>query len=194
MIISFVNVKGGSGKTTSTAYTALCIESTGKDVLCIDADPEQSLYKWKNVGELDRLDVIAVTEDNLKATVKEHSSSFDAILIDTPPNNTAIIHTASAFSDGVIVCLSPSFQDVLRLASTLSPIETIEELRGQALTNVLLTSCKKNTNLLQEVRAELARNNVAVCDTEISDLVRYQQHDISYLDEYMALCKELEII
>ena len=194
MIISFVNRKGGSGKTTSAAYIAMCIASTGKSVLCIDSDNEQSLMKWKESGELTGVDVLAVSEDNLKATVKEHSASYDAILIDTPPNNAAIIHTASALSDGVIVTLSPSFQDVLRLASTLSPIETIEELKGKALTSVLLTSAKTNTNILQEVRAELEANDIAVCDTVIYDRVKYQHHDISYLDEYMELCKELEII
>lgn len=197
MVISFVNRKGGSAKTTSAAYIATCIATdTDKRVLCIDSDNEQSLMKWKESGALEGIDVLAVEEDKLKHTVKkiQKDSSYDVILIDTPPNNVGVIHTVSALSDGVIVTLSPSFQDVLRLASTLSPIETIEELKGVGLTNVLLTSAKTNTNILQEVRTELEANNIAVCDTVIYDRVRYQQDDISYLDEYMTLCKELEII
>ena len=47
MIISVVNQKGGTGKTTVATNLAACFAGDGREVLVIDADPQQSSLDWR---------------------------------------------------------------------------------------------------------------------------------------------------
>lgn len=44
--ITIANLKGGSAKTTTTAYLAHAFLAAGKSVLAIDSDPQGSLLRW----------------------------------------------------------------------------------------------------------------------------------------------------
>ncbi|HGW2004288.1 TPA: AAA family ATPase, partial [Klebsiella pneumoniae] len=44
-VISFLNPKGGSGKTTGTINVSTCIAKNNR-VAVVDTDPQQSLANW----------------------------------------------------------------------------------------------------------------------------------------------------
>lgn len=46
MIISFLNQKGGVGKTTIAANVASAYAAEGRKTLLIDADPQQTAAQW----------------------------------------------------------------------------------------------------------------------------------------------------
>jgi len=190
MVISLVNRKGGSGKTTSTAYLAMCFHNAGASVCCLDVDNETSLSKWHSTGALP-FEVRTTTSEKLAADIKELGKAFDYVLIDTPPNDEAILLKAAMLSDECIVPCNATVQDLLRIISTLSSIGTVEATRDKDLTSVLLVRAKKGTNILDEARQTLEAEDIPVCDNVIHDSVRYQGDAPIYLDEYQAVVKEL---
>merc|ERR1712159_843825 len=54
MIVSVVNQKGGTGKTTSTINLAKALELHGKRILLIDMDPQGSLTYSLGVVDIDK--------------------------------------------------------------------------------------------------------------------------------------------
>ncbi|WP_436671765.1 ParA family protein, partial [Lactiplantibacillus plantarum] len=70
-VISFINMKGGVGKTTLCIGLATCMSNTGKKVLVIDSDPQfnatQSLlddYKAKETQAIIRSEIQRLNSEN----------------------------------------------------------------------------------------------------------------------------------
>lgn len=190
-IISLVNRKGGVSKTTSSVYLAMCLYKAGQQVTGIDTDPEKSWLKWHSSGVLP-YPVIEGDRDSLTKQVKQFEGS---VIIDTPPNDGEIIYKAASISDEVILPLAATALDVNRLASTLSAIADVEEMRNKPLASVLLTKWQENLVISKEVEAALAEQEVPLLDTRIRSLTRYQGFDTpTYLEEYQNVLKELEVL
>ncbi len=77
-VISFLNFKGGSGKTTSTVHTAQKLALKGYRVLCVDVDPQASLTVL--FGFRPEYDFL------------EQGTLYDAIRYDDPLPLSAVIH------------------------------------------------------------------------------------------------------
>lgn len=191
-IIALVNRKGGTSKTTSAAYIAEVLKSAGKDVIGIDLDPDSSWLKLKAAGGL-KYNVLQGNKGNIKEQVKQLRVRY--VVIDTPPNDGEIIYEVAAIADEVIAPLAPTVLDVGRLATTLKTVASVEEMRNKPLTSVLLVKWRSNYNITKEVEEALKEKNIPLLKSRIKDLVRYRQDDSpTYLEEYEAVLKELEII
>ncbi|OCX60547.1 plasmid partitioning protein RepA [Thioclava sp. SK-1] len=78
-VLSFLNFKGGSGKTTSTIHTAQRLALKGYKILCVDIDPQASLTTLFGYRpEVDFLDTGTV---------------YDAIRYDAPVPLASVIQT-----------------------------------------------------------------------------------------------------
>jgi len=53
--ISVINLKGGVGKTTTVINMAAILAARGKEVLCIDADPQANLTAFFGISDPDKL-------------------------------------------------------------------------------------------------------------------------------------------
>ena len=190
-IIAFVNRKGGSSKTTSCGYVAMCLHNAGHKIRCIDYDSDHTLLKWFNTGNLP-FEVIAGNADDIEADISA-SSSHDYLLLDTMPNDEAIVYKVALEADEVIIPLAPTAFDLNRLASTLRTISKVEKKLNKDLASVLLTQVRANTNIFAEMQ-ELLTDDVPLCDSTIKASVKYQGFNTpEYLEEYQAFCNELEL-
>ena len=61
MIISFVNQKGGVGKTTSAINVAASLKRRNYDVKFIDADPQGSATQWHTVENNNAFEILQGT-------------------------------------------------------------------------------------------------------------------------------------
>lgn len=190
-IIVLANRKGGTGKTTSSAYLAAVIHERGHKVTGIDTDPDQSWLKWARAGMLP-YDVVAGDRDKL---VEQVETMEGFVFIDTPPNDEAVIYRAGSIADEVIVPLAPTGLDVGRLGTTIRPIADLERMRGAPLASVLLTRWNSRLNLSRDVDELLGEKKMPLLDARIRQLTRYAEFARpTYLEEYEAVLKELEII
>lgn len=50
-VISFLNPKGGSGKTTAVINIATALSRSGYNIAVVDTDPQMSLTNWSKAGK-----------------------------------------------------------------------------------------------------------------------------------------------
>src|SRR6516165_1950093 len=83
-IITFAQVKGGSGKTTSAMCTVAELVARGSSVAALDLDPNRPLGEFfQRVPELQHVEVtVPTSERRVSALVRELAGRYDNIVID----------------------------------------------------------------------------------------------------------------
>ena len=86
LVVSVLNLKGGSTKTTTAAFLAHALHEAGMRVLGVDADGEnESLLSWQVAGEWP-FPVIGLPVNNLhKQLPGIAGDNYDVVVIDSPP-------------------------------------------------------------------------------------------------------------
>ena len=150
-IIAVVNLKGGTGKTTTTAHLAHAYRKLGLNVVVVDADNQKSTSEWSEEAEWE----IPVFS---KAAPKLHmllpgiiGDRFDVVIIDTPGrqdgNGTetpedqkvrGIVYGAIRAADFVLIPVAPTKMEVKKLASTYEVIEDAASVRDEPLPYAVL--------------------------------------------------------
>jgi chromosome partitioning protein len=139
-IITVMNLKGGSGKTTTTAHLAHAYAARGLNVVIIDADPQQSLMRWSSQADWE-LPVMGKPVPKLYRLLHGMiGDRFDVALIDTPPldEKAGIVYGALRASDTVIVPLQPTMLEIERLPDVWHAIDEASDLRNDDITAAVL--------------------------------------------------------
>lgn len=121
-VISVIQTKGGTGKTTTAMMVSSALSSLGDRVLVLDADKQRSAVDWaEEAGDALGFEVIAVpTDRTLETAIRRFGGQdYDFILIDTPPGSNSIVETASSAADLVLVPTGVFPLDMKRTQATL---------------------------------------------------------------------------
>ena len=214
MIISVVNEKGGSGKTTISVNLAFKFAEQGIDTMLVDADPQRSVetlidYRANNGLELPFTSV-SRTGDSLAKEVRNLANKYDSVIIDTGGRDSREMRQALLVSDIVLIptIITSGFdQAVLNkmlnlISETLIMNENLKTLivNNKASTNPMLQNkVQKFVDFLSEV--ELPQNvklaNTILHEREIYKNVIFDGKSVIELednkarDEVNALYKEL---
>ena len=214
MIISVVNEKGGSGKTTISVNLDFKFAEQGIDTMLVDADPQRSVetlidYRANNGLELPFTSV-SRTGDSLAKEVRNLANKYDSIIIDTGGRDSREMRQALLVSDIVLIptIITSGFdQAVLNkmlnlISETLIMNENLKTLivNNKASTNPMLQNkVQKFIDFLSEV--ELPQNvklaNTILHEREIYKNVIFDGKSVIELednkarDEVNALYKEL---
>lgn len=214
MIISVVNEKGGSGKTTIAVNLAFKFAEQGIDTMLVDADPQRSVetlidYRANKGLELPFTSV-SRTGDSLAKEVRNLANKYDSIIIDTGGRDSREMRQALLVSDIVLIptIITSGFdQAVLNkmlnlISETLIMNENLKTLivNNKASTNPMLQNkVQKFVDFLSEV--ELPQNvklaNIILHEREIYKNVIFDGKSVIELednkarDEINALYNEL---
>ncbi len=143
MIISAVNQKGGTGKTTVATNLAACFAAEGREVLLIDADPQRSALDWRADRPDDRLPVqtIGLPACNLHREIEPFRRKYEVIIIDGGGRVNVTARAAVSVSDFVIIPTLPSKLDILStqdfFKEVIEDVATIRDVQGAVLINQL---------------------------------------------------------
>lgn len=154
MIVTFANLKGGTGKTTSAVFTATALAMSGPTLL-IDADPQGSATLWAEAAESLPFTTVAVPNAKVAKQINDLANRFDNIVVDTPPGHPAITAAALAVSDWAIVPITTGSVDLVRFSATCDLIETAQAVNPALRPLALMTKTRAGTNSRLEVRAAL---------------------------------------
>lgn len=113
MVITFLNQKGGVGKTTLSINVAGELAALGRRVLLIDMDPQGSALDWVAAREsASPFQVIGFPRATLHKEIVGLGQGFDVVIIDAPPRVTDLARSAIMASDLVVIPVQPSPYDI----------------------------------------------------------------------------------
>ena len=116
--------KGGAGKTTLARNLAVAASQDGRDVLCLDLDPQGSLRAWWEGRDADAPSMLDrdPAPDVLKATLNAAQAQFDLCIIDTPPAAPEWLAEALGAADLVLIPVRPSPDDLRAVGATIAAV------------------------------------------------------------------------
>lgn len=169
-----VNLKGGTGKTTSAVYLALALARSGRTLL-IDADPQQSALRWSELAGDFPVPVLPWAVRDLARRVEQVADDYTHVVIDTAPGQgeEPIVRQALFVAELAVVTVAPSLMEVDRLGHTFGLAGEVDALSPVAV-QVLLTRVKPRSRSLAAAQAFLAEEGVPVLATRILERVAYQ--------------------
>src|ERR1700740_2872234 len=101
-VIVFASRKGGSGKSTLAAHLAAQIKST-KPCLLIDADPQGSLTLWHKLRGTNEPPIKSAVNSVSGILANAERDGVEWVLIDTPPNLSAVVGDAIKNATMVVI-------------------------------------------------------------------------------------------
>lgn len=125
MIISVINLKGGSGKTTTAMALATAAARHNRNVSVLDTDPQGDATTWagdaEDAGETLPFTVDSANIGKLKR-LRKTMADDELVIIDCPPAGN-VVDVACDVSDFVIV---PATQGPFELSHALETAESLD--------------------------------------------------------------------
>lgn len=197
MIVTFANVKGGSGKTTSAMHVAAVLAARDRRVVLIDADGQASARRWHRsaaqLGEPLPFALEFLPTADLVNDIDHLAEVNDDVVIDVGPANADIMLAAVAVADLVVIPVNAREDDRQQAKKTHDDCTRLEiphavllnRVRGQETTSIAIT------------REFCAEHGIPVLATVVPDLVSFGDAfgtGIAEPGQYAQVVDELEAL
>lgn len=204
MIISFVNQKGGVGKTTAAINIGAGLARRNQQLILLDMDPQGSAAMWQAVEGNQAFNVIhQPAAAMIPSEIEGLSAAYDYVIIDVPPSIDGITRKILALSHMAIIPVSPSSLDIWSCKDTLKMVEEVQKTHPVLKAKFLINRKIPGTRTGREIRGELKVFNVGILKTELCQRVAYvesMKYGVSVMqmapgskaaDEIEQLCDEI---
>ena len=179
MIISFLNQKGGVGKTTLSIHVAANLALRKYKVLLVDADVQGSAFDWVTIRKADQIfNIIGLHKPILHKELKSLSKGYDFVIIDGPPRVYDVARSAIVSSDLVLIPIQPSPYDVWAAKEVIDlikevslPISEIKKIESAFVINRKIS----NTAIGRDVIEALEQYDTSVLESHICQRISYAE-------------------
>lgn len=173
MIISFVNQKGGVGKTTTAINLAIGLKKKNYNLVFIDADPQGSAIQWHAIEGNKSFEILHHPSPVHATDIRQLSMNYDYVIIDAPPAIGDISKAILAVTDLAIIPLSPSALDVWSCWGTLKMIDEIRPLNSDIEVKLLINRKIPGTKIGRDSREAMKEFQMDVFNTELCQRVAF---------------------
>ena len=172
-VISVLNQKGGSGKTTIATHIATCLQQKGNSVLLVDSDPQGSSRDWAAMRESGDLPVIGIDRHTLERDLKSLAKK-DFVVIDGAPQTADLAISAIKVSNFILIPVQPSPYDIWATSDLVDLVkQRIEITDGKLKAAFVINRAIKGTKIGAEIRKALEEYDLPVLESVIFQRVSY---------------------
>ena len=176
MIISFLNQKGGVGKSMLATHAAMGLATRkGLSVLYVDADPQASAIDWQanRKGPLP-FEIVGMPKPILHESVPKFlTKGYDVCIIDGPGKLADVPRSAVMASDIIVIPVQPSPYDVWSSADIVKTYQEAKLYKPGVRAAFVINRRITNTVVGRDVTEALAQYELPVFKTHIYQRVCY---------------------
>jgi len=180
-VISFVNPKGGTGKSTSALILACEWGREGLKVGVLDTDPNQTIYTWDNErsaqGHKPLFKVYPKPPENeIVDVIDSLDTELDILLIDVEGSANLTISRALARTDLAIIPLKPKGIEARQAGRAIQLIEQEGRAMRHRINYTLLFTCANaaiKTRAEQRLRATIQERQLKIMDVALVERAAY---------------------
>jgi chromosome partitioning protein len=154
VIISFNNLKGGCGKSTSSVHLCRYLLSKGHIVALVDSDAQMTSSRWMERLEekIPRPQIYRLTDpDEILDQVPMIRENVDFVVVDGAGGLAEVQRATLLLADIVMIPIQPSFLDVDASEEMIKAVRRVRTIRnGAPLAYTFLARTVSNTVLLKD--------------------------------------------
>lgn len=163
MIVSVLNQKGGSGKTTIALNLARALTLDNSSTLLVDSDPQGSARNWHVNSNGELLEVVGLDRPTIDKDIKKFKLHYDWIIIDGAPQLTEMAIKTIICSDIVLIPVQPSPYDVWASSDTVDLIKQRQSIaNGLPKAAFIVSRQIVNTRVGREIREILEQYELPI--------------------------------
>ncbi len=177
--IALVNPKGGAGKTTVALVLGTALADRGASVTLVDADPNQPLTAWANLGAVPAgLDVVTdVNEDTIIDTIEAAAARSAFVIVDLEGTASVMVNYAISRADLALIPLQGSQLDASQATRAIKLIRKVNRGFNACVDYALVftrTSKAIRPRTFRHIESELHQHDIPVLATHLFEREAYK--------------------
>lgn len=144
MILLVGGEKGGSGKSCLAQNLAVYLQSQGRDILLLDADPQGTSTDWvKERDQNPALNNLASVQcsGNIRQVLLDLSKRYQDIVIDAGGQDSEALRSAMTVATHMLLPFRPKRRDLKTLAHMEGLIKLAQAVNPELMAKAVITQC-----------------------------------------------------